>query len=48
VAQATGESVRTIDARGFVLLTGVPFELEQTVDWDALDEERVALFGDGK
>jgi hypothetical protein len=48
VAQATGESVHTIDARGFVLLTMVPFELERTVDWDSLDDERVVLFGEGQ
>jgi hypothetical protein len=45
VARATGESLSTIDERGFVPLTAIPFELERTIDWDAVDEERVALFG---
>ena len=46
VAQATGESIPTIAALGFVPLTLIPFEREHTLDWDSLDEERVALFGD--
>ena len=46
VAQATGESVATIDALGFVPLTHGPVEREPlTVDWDELDEQRVCLFG---
>ena len=45
VARATGESLSTIDERGFVTLTAVPFELERMTDWDAIDAERVALFG---
>jgi hypothetical protein len=46
VAAATGESVSMIDGLGFVPLTPTPFEREPlVVDWDALDEERVALFG---
>ena len=41
VAQATGETISTIAAIGFVELTGQPFEREpQTVDWDELDAER--------
>ena len=41
VAQATGETISTIAAIGFVELTGQPFEREpQTVDWDDLDAER--------
>ena len=41
VAQATGETVSTISALGFIPLTGQPFEREpQTVDWDGLDGER--------
>jgi hypothetical protein len=48
VAAATGESVSVIDGLGFVPLTPTPFEREPlVVDWDALDEERVALFGVG-
>ena len=45
VAQATGETVSTIDSLGFVPLTYSPVEMEPlTVDWDALDEQRVAMF----
>ena len=45
VAQATGESVATIDRLGFVPLTSGPVEREPlTVDWDELDAERVAMF----
>lgn len=45
VALATGESVATIDQLGFVPLTHSPFESELlTVDWEALDDERVGLF----
>jgi len=41
VAQATGETISTIAALGFVPLTGQPFEREpQTVDWDDLAAER--------
>jgi hypothetical protein len=48
IALATGESVATIDQLGFVPLTYSPFECEPlTVDWDELDEERVALFAAG-
>lgn len=45
VARATGESVGTIEQLGFVPLTSVPFELENMIDWDEVDNERVALFG---
>lgn len=45
VARATGEAEEAIDQLGFVQLTGVPFELDNIVDWDRLDEDRVALFG---
>ena len=45
VAQATGETITTIDHLGFVPLTFSPHEREPlTVDWDDLDEERVAMF----
>ena len=45
VAQVTGETVATIDHLGFVPLTESPVEREPlTVDWDALDEQRVAMF----
>ena len=38
VAEATGESVRTIVRHGFVLLTAGPVEREPLViDWDELD-----------
>ena len=48
VARATGESVGTIDQLGFVPLTYGPVEREPlTVDWDELDEQRVALFAAG-
>jgi len=43
VARQTGESISTIRCRGFSIVE--PPELEPlTVDWDALAEERVALF----
>ena len=46
VAEATGESVSTINRLGFVPLTCGPIEREPlTVDWDELDEERVTMFG---
>ena len=49
VAQATGESVATIDKLGFVPLTDFPVECEPlTINWDELDLDRVALFGKGK
>ena len=45
IAQATGETVATIDHLGFVPLTCGPIEREPlTVDWDELDAERVAMF----
>lgn len=45
VAAATGESVKTIKQRGFVLLIPSPVEHEPlVVDWDELDAHRVALF----
>ena len=45
VAQATGESIATIDGLGFVPLTFSPIEREPlTVDWDELDDHRVAMF----
>jgi hypothetical protein len=48
IALATGESVATIDQLGFVPLTCGPFECEPLmVDWDELDDERVALFAAG-
>ncbi len=48
VAQATGESVSAIDNLGFVELPHCVVEREPlTVDWDALDEQRVALFPRG-
>lgn len=43
VAQATGESVDTIAALGFVPLTDIPVELDRaplTVDWDQVDASR--------
>ena len=44
VAAATGETVSTIAAMGFVPLTGVPIEREpQVVDWDDLDARRVSV-----
>ena len=45
VAQATGETITAIKQMGFVPLTESPVEREPlTVDWDALDEQRVAMF----
>lgn len=51
VARATGESLREIRRRGFSLASsesGLDLEPDdappQTVDWDELDELRVALF----
>lgn len=44
VAAATGETVSTIAAMGFVPLTGVPDEREPfVVDWDELERQRVSL-----
>ena len=41
VAEATGESVREIEHRGFTLLTPVPIEREpHIVDWDEVQAER--------
>lgn len=40
VATATGESVRTINERGFVMLTSFPVERDRqplVVDWDERD-----------
>ena len=50
VAQATGESLRTIRRRGFSIIDPdlIDFDLEpntlpaQMVDWDALEEQRRA------
>ena len=45
VARATGESIREIARRGFVLLTPIPVEREPlVVDWDRLDAERRTSF----
>ena len=45
VARATGESIRRIARRGFVLLTPVPVEREpRVVDWDRLDAKRRRSF----
>ena len=45
IAQVTGESVATIDGLGFVPLTSGPYEREPlTIDWDELDQQRVAMF----
>ena len=44
VARATGETVETISSLGFGPLTPAPYEPEpQTVDWDDLDAQRVAI-----
>ncbi|MBX7168128.1 MAG: hypothetical protein K1X74_17465 [Pirellulales bacterium] len=42
VAQATGESLRTIESRGFSLIEPPDYEA-LTVDWDELDAQRPAL-----
>ena len=45
VAQATGESIRTINNMGFVPLTAYPVEREPlVVDWDELDDHRSSVF----
>ena len=45
VARATGETVSTIAAMGFVPLTHIPIEREPlVVDWDELDAQRVSVF----
>ncbi len=45
VASATGETVSAVAAMGFVPLTAVPVEREPlVVDWDDVDQQRVALF----
>lgn len=46
VAQATGETVATIDQRGFVPLEPIPFERDReplVVDWEELEEQRMML-----
>jgi hypothetical protein len=44
VAQATGETVRTIDEIGFVPLLPIPYEHEPlTIDWDEFDSDRNLL-----
>jgi len=41
VARATGETISTVAAMGFVPLTDVPIEREPlVVDWDELDQRR--------
>ena len=41
VAKATGETVSTIEHRGFGLLTPVPAECEpNAIDWDQLEADR--------
>ncbi len=43
VAAATGETVRTIAALGFVPLTSSPYERDREpllVDWDELESQR--------
>jgi len=47
VAAATGETVSTVAAMGFVPLTRVPAEREPlVVDWDELDQRRISLLPD--
>jgi len=44
VARATGETISTIAAMGFVPLTEIPAEPEPlVVDWDELDGQQVGL-----
>ena len=46
IAEATGESIRTVAEMGFVPLTRGPVESDRdplTVDWDALDASREML-----
>jgi hypothetical protein len=46
VARATGESLGTISALGFVPLTRKPYERDReplVVDWDAVDARRQVL-----
>ena len=46
IANATGETVSEIASRGFVPLTSIPIEREESyIDWDDFDLERnVAVF----
>ena len=45
IAQATGESLRTINNMGFVPLTAYPVEREPlTIDWDDIEKQRVSVF----
>jgi hypothetical protein len=45
VAHATGESMRTIHALGFIPLAGIVVEREPlVVDWDELDAQRYSVF----
>jgi hypothetical protein len=46
IAQATGESIRTVAEMGFVPLTRRPVELDRdplVVDWDDVDASREML-----
>ena len=46
VANATGESARTIDHMGFVPLTRHPVEVEReplVIDWDEMPDRRYSL-----
>ena len=46
IANATGESIRTVAEMGFVPLTRGPIERDRdplVVDWDALDASREVL-----
>ena len=46
IAEATGESIRTVAEMGFVPLTRNPVELDRdplVVDWDALEASRAVL-----
>jgi hypothetical protein len=48
VATVTGESLKTISDRGFVLLLPIPYELDReplVIDWDELDAQRQAENG---
>jgi hypothetical protein len=48
VASATGESLDLVRRMGFGLLEEPEDDMPTTVDWDALDAGRVALFPDGR
>jgi hypothetical protein len=48
VASATGESLAVVRRMGFGLLQEPEDDPPNTVDWEAVDARRIALFPDGQ